>query len=184
MSPIDNLNLNRVFPGRPKGSFMERLAWSLVQRAMRHASIYIDLHGGDLAEALVPFALCQQTGNPAVDAQSPRMATAFGSSSLTEQHPSAAPITGPAVAAAARLRIQAIIAEDGGASLYAPAVAARMPAGLENVLRTLMFWTALCRIFRRRAASPNSSGSDSHAAGFFKQSVQVGDDTEAGTPSA
>src|SRR5262249_52040871 len=54
VSPIDNLNLNRVFPGKVKGSFSERLAHHLVERAMRHADAFIDLHGGDIPEALVP----------------------------------------------------------------------------------------------------------------------------------
>ena len=52
VSPVDNLNLNRVFPGKPKGSFTERLAHHFVQRAIRHADAYIDMHGGDVPEAL------------------------------------------------------------------------------------------------------------------------------------
>ena len=43
-NPIDSLNLARVFPGSPDGSATERLAWQLLQRVLRHASLYIDLH--------------------------------------------------------------------------------------------------------------------------------------------
>src|SRR5689334_949041 len=82
VSPVDNLNLNRVFPGKAKGSFSERLAYQLVEKAIRHADAYIDMHGGDLPEALVPFAIYHLTGNKAVDAKAAAMADAFGSPSL------------------------------------------------------------------------------------------------------
>ena len=78
VSPVDNLNLNRVFPGKAKGSFTERLAYQLVQKAMRHADAYIDLHGGDVPEALVPFNLYYETGNATIDGKSRAMAEAFG----------------------------------------------------------------------------------------------------------
>ncbi len=180
VSPVDDLNLNRAFPGRPKGSFTERLAWSLVQRAMRHASAYVDLHGGDLPEALVPFTLYHETGDATVDAQSRKMATAFGSPSLLAQRPSGGPISGLAVAAAAELGVPAIIAEDGGAGLYAPAIAARMLAGVENVLRILDVLDGPVQEYPPPRCFDEFVWIRSRAAGFFKQSVQVGEDIDAG----
>ena len=63
--PVDNLNPNRVFPGKPLGTFTERLAWHLTERAIRHADAYFDLHGGDIPEALVPFTILEQSGDAA-----------------------------------------------------------------------------------------------------------------------
>src|SRR5260221_9938926 len=74
VSPVDNLNLNRVFPGKPKGSFSERLAHHFVEKAIRGADAYIDMHGGDLPEALVPFNIYYETGDAKVDAASRSMA--------------------------------------------------------------------------------------------------------------
>jgi hypothetical protein len=45
-APLDTLDLNRVFPGDPKGSHTERLAAALVAGAVDGAEIVIDLHGG------------------------------------------------------------------------------------------------------------------------------------------
>src|SRR5262249_45759371 len=63
VSPVDNLNLNRVFPGKAQGTFSAPVAYHLTEPAIRHADAYIDMHGGDLPEALVPFAIYHLTGN-------------------------------------------------------------------------------------------------------------------------
>ena len=51
----DNKNLNRVFPGNPEGSEAERLAHTLYEGFIKHVDMYIDLHGGDGYETLVPY---------------------------------------------------------------------------------------------------------------------------------
>src|SRR5262249_27668645 len=57
--PSDNVNPNRVFPGDPRGSYSEQMIFSLIHEFVVHADAYIDLHGGDIPEALVPFAICR-----------------------------------------------------------------------------------------------------------------------------
>ncbi len=44
--PWDGRNMARTFPGSSQGSISERLAAMLLDRVMRHASLYIDLHSG------------------------------------------------------------------------------------------------------------------------------------------
>ncbi|MBI1776421.1 MAG: succinylglutamate desuccinylase/aspartoacylase family protein [Proteobacteria bacterium] len=56
-NPADEKNVNRVFPGDPKGTASDRLAHWLVTTAMAGMDGYIDLHGGDIVEALIPFAI-------------------------------------------------------------------------------------------------------------------------------
>lgn len=48
-------NLNRVFPGNPKGTEMEQLAWAISQNLHTIAEYYIDLHSGDDYEQLTPY---------------------------------------------------------------------------------------------------------------------------------
>ena len=55
-NPSDRKNLNRVFPGRPDGSQSERIAHVLSQEIIRRAELHIDIHSGDGAELLEPFA--------------------------------------------------------------------------------------------------------------------------------
>ena len=51
----DGKNLNRVFPGNPNGTEMERLAWAITKEVYRKVDYYIDLHSGDDFEALTPY---------------------------------------------------------------------------------------------------------------------------------
>ncbi len=180
VSPIDNLNLNRVFPGKPLGSFSERLAHHLVERAMRHADAYLDLHGGDIPEALVAFTMYEETGDPALDGRSRAMADAFGAPALLVQRRSDAPVSGLAYAAASRLGIPAIIAEDGGAGIYDAAAAERMLGGAENVLRALGVLPGGARKMPPPHQFDRFVWVRSREAGFFKPRCKVGDELAAG----
>lgn len=51
----DGKNLNRVFPGSPNGTEMERLAWAITKEVYPKVDYYIDLHSGDDFEALTPY---------------------------------------------------------------------------------------------------------------------------------
>lgn len=51
----DGKNLNRVFPGNPNGTEMERLAWAITKEVYPKVDYYIDLHSGDGFEALTPY---------------------------------------------------------------------------------------------------------------------------------
>src|SRR5690606_38798591 len=48
-SPIDGVNLARVFPGRADGTVTERIAHILTERLFRHADFLLDLHSGGVA---------------------------------------------------------------------------------------------------------------------------------------
>src|ERR1700745_1708722 len=81
--PIDNVNPNRVFPGDPTGSYSEQMTHALITEFVVYADAYIDLHGGDIPEALVPFVICRSEAGLAdskardVAARSKEMALAF-----------------------------------------------------------------------------------------------------------
>jgi predicted deacylase len=180
VSPIDNLNPNRTFPGKPLGTFTERVAHHLTERAIRHADALIDLHGGDIPEALVAFMIYEETGDAALDARSRAIAEAFGMPAMLAQPPGRSPISGTSYAAAARLDVPAVIAEDGGAGVYDAAAADRMLAGTENALRAL----GVLPGGARPVAQPHRYGRfvwvRAGAAGFFKPAVQVGDTVAPG----
>lgn len=53
--PEDDKNLNRVFPGNPEGTRMDRLAYAVVEKLQSVADYYIDLHSGDSFEELTPY---------------------------------------------------------------------------------------------------------------------------------
>src|SRR5204863_5674300 len=74
--PIDDVNPNRVFPGDPTGSYSDQMTHALINEFVVHADAYIDLHGGDIPEALVPFVICRH-GHDDVSVKSKQMALAF-----------------------------------------------------------------------------------------------------------
>lgn len=45
-APVDQLDLNRAFPGNVSGSYTERVAYTLSEYALHGADAVIDLHGG------------------------------------------------------------------------------------------------------------------------------------------
>ncbi len=53
--PEDKKNLNKTFPGSPSGSISEQIANYITQNIIPNTDIFIDLHGGDANEDLVPF---------------------------------------------------------------------------------------------------------------------------------
>jgi hypothetical protein len=179
--PVDGVNPNRVFPGKPGGSFSERLAWHLTERGIRHADAYFDLHGGDIPEALVPFVIYEEAGDAAVDQRTRAIAAAFGLPViLAKKVATGSPISGTAYAAAVRLGVPAVIAEDGGVGRHDPAAADRLLAGARNVLAHLGVLSGGARPTPPAQEYARFVWVRSTHAGFFKPAVAVGDATKAG----
>jgi len=55
INPIDKKNLNNVFPGAENGSPTEKLADIIAQQIIPVSNIFLDIHGGDANEDLLPF---------------------------------------------------------------------------------------------------------------------------------
>ncbi len=73
--PYDGKNLNRVFPGTATGTVSERIAYN-VHQFQQAADFYLDLHGGDIHEGLVPFVIYSTLGS-AAQAEQSRLASAL-----------------------------------------------------------------------------------------------------------
>ena len=78
VNPEDNDNLNRLFPGKPDGTWGERFAHHLLTEIITKCDNAIDLHAGDLIEDLVPFVIYRETQNAALDERIQAMANAYG----------------------------------------------------------------------------------------------------------
>ena len=77
-SPVDNKNLNRVFPGKADGTMSERIADVITREVIERATHVVDLHCGDGNESLRPYLYWITTGDPAVAEAGRQMALAFG----------------------------------------------------------------------------------------------------------
>jgi hypothetical protein len=130
--PLDGVNLNRVFPGKAEGTATEQIAFWLFENVIRGADYYVDMHGGDLIEALVPFTIYHDSGSPVVDAASLEIAKAFGIPYIVRSES-----LGGTYAAAARAGIPAILTEAGAQGIWRRADVRRHVNGLNRLMRHL-----------------------------------------------
>lgn len=77
-SPVDNKNLNRVFPGKVDGTVSERIAEVITSEVIERATHVVDIHCGDGNESLRPYLYWITTGKPEVAQAGREMALAFG----------------------------------------------------------------------------------------------------------
>jgi uncharacterized protein len=176
--PEDGLNLNRQFPGRVTGSVSQRLAACVMAELAARADAWVDLHGGDIHEALVPFTIYSAGAAPEVRDDSARLAACYGIRYLVESDS----VRGATYGAAAGAGIPGILTEAGGVGQLDPGAVAIHSRGLQNVLRALEILpgapapvepTVLLRTFHVVTSQ--------HAACWYP-AVRVGETVAAGQP--
>ena len=112
--PVDNVNPNRVFPGDRNGSYSEQMVHALTSEFVAHADAWLDLHGGDIPEALVPFSICR-AGSDEVDAKSMELALATGLPYVLAVSRPVQPAKGSSsYVAGAGLGVPSVLVEAGG----------------------------------------------------------------------
>jgi hypothetical protein len=130
--PLDGKNPNRVFPGNPHGTASEQIADWVFRNVMSQATYYVDLHGGDLIEALVPFTIFFRTGDKRVDEASLEMARVFGIHFLV-----CSETPGSTFCAASRAGIPSILTEAGGQGIWTAEDVRCHINGLDRLMRHL-----------------------------------------------
>ena len=128
--PLDGRNLNRVFPGNASGTASEQIADWVFRNVISQANFYVDLHGGDLVEALVPFTIFNRSGNERVDQKSFEMAKIFGIRYLV-----CSETPGSTYCAASRAGIPSILAESGGQGIWRPEDVTLHTDGVRRLMR-------------------------------------------------
>src|SRR3954464_6696557 len=121
--PQDGKNLNRAFPGDPNGTYTERLAHDIFKTLIEPADAVLDLHGGDLVEALEPFALYHHP-------EARDLALAFNLPYVVDSQGS---LEGTTSAAGRR----SVIAEAGGIGQLEESAVAMLVGGAKNALKHL-----------------------------------------------
>ena len=176
--PEDGKNLNRCFPGSPAGTLAERLAFAVFEQVISGSDALVDMHAGDLVEALEPFALYD--AGPAEEAAR-GMATAYGLGYVLRRVPGPGQaVAGTSSGAAAAAGIPAIIAEAGGCGLVEEAAVAAHVRGLDGVLRYLGMSAAAADpapapVYLDKFIWPRTP-----RAGWWEPAVRVGETVSAG----
>ncbi|MEA2531400.1 MAG: uncharacterized protein QOG89_3044 [Thermomicrobiales bacterium] len=177
--PIDNKNPNRFFPGNPKGTFTDILDDAIFRAVIQPANYLVDLHGGDMVEALVPFTIWSASGNPEVDRVSEGMAKVFGLPYVVTHRPQPG-LAGMTIQAAAQAGIPGITPEAGSCGLLTEPDTQMLYAGVHNVLRHLGMLTGAPHHVEPPIEIQQFTWLYSPAEGMWYPSVKVGDTVEAG----
>jgi uncharacterized protein len=133
--PEDGKNLNRCFPGDPDGTAAQRLAHAVFTQLIAGSDALIDVHCGDMVEALEPFAIYD--AGEAED-RAREMAIAYGLGYVIREEPGPdRAVSGMTSTAAAGIGIPAIIAEAGQCGIVDEDSVAAQVRGLDRILHLL-----------------------------------------------
>ena len=129
VSPVDQANLARLFPGRPDGTLSERIAFALTRDVIGRADFYLDLHSGG-----VRYGMPSMAGYAAFDERGRAAAEVFGAPVIWG-HPAIEP--GRTVSEAFARGIPFLYTEAWGAGRIAPDDLQMMRRGIVNLFRHL-----------------------------------------------
>ncbi|HEX8025286.1 MAG TPA: succinylglutamate desuccinylase/aspartoacylase family protein [Candidatus Limnocylindrales bacterium] len=178
VNPIDGVNLNRVFPGRTDGGPTERLARWITDTVIAGSDIFVDMHCGDLVEALVSFTGMEEVGDPTVDARTRALAEAYGL-----QYMVVGPAAGMTTGAAAALGISAVLAEVGGQGLWPERDVTLHAAGFRRLLRTAgLIDDAPAEPAFETTVLGDDAWMRASVSGYWHPAVEVGGAVRAGDP--
>ncbi|WP_426244971.1 M14 family metallopeptidase [Nocardioides sp. LHG3406-4] len=175
--PLDGKNLNRSFPGDAAGTASERIAAAVTERFIKGSDYFLDLHAGDLPEALEPFALYDESP---VSEQARALALAYGLGHVVRQAAAGRTVGGSTSAVAADLGIPAITAESGQCGILDRAAVERHLRGLRNILCHLGMTGEPATQFPAPAEHEGWLWLSTEAEGWWEPAVQTGEDVPAG----
>jgi hypothetical protein len=178
VNPLDGRNLNRTLPGDPGGSPSQRLAAWLDANVIAGSDLFIDMHCGDMNEALIPFTGMELTGDPGVDALSRKVADAYGLDYLV-----IGPLPGSTNTAAATRGIASVLGEVGGRGQWPESDVSVHAAGLRRALVAAGILPASAATGPAGRASKlltKEAWLRSDVGGYWHPSVDVGDEVAAG----
>ncbi len=180
-SPIDGLNLARVFPGDIDGTITRQIAGWLCQKLLTRADFLIDLHTGGIAYEL-PTLIGYAHDDGELGQASLEAAAAFGAPVMWG-HPLPLP-SGRSISAATSMSIPSLYTEAPGGAGSDPDVVACFRDGVLNVMKHL---DMLSGDLNRRQLTHHLVGDgnldtviDAPVDGFFQREVTLLENVKAG----
>jgi predicted deacylase len=104
----------------------------MLKNVLTRGDYYVDLHGGDLIEALVPFTIIFRSGDEKMDRTTFEMAKVFGIHYVVRGE-----TAGSAYAEATKAGVPSILVESGGQGIWPPADVALLTNGIDRLMRHL-----------------------------------------------
>ncbi len=176
ISPVDGLNLNAVFPGKPEGSFTERLAYKLFE-VIRGCDAFIDCHGGDLNEDIRGFVVAAKGTDPELNTVSLALAQCYNTE-LIHRFPAE---PGLSIYAQNLLGVSSIMPEAGTPFPIREEAVMFHVEGLMNVLRYLGVISGEVRRYQSFVSPERIKLYSSHD-GIWESYVELNQRVEQGEP--
>ncbi|PHY05696.1 MAG: deacylase [Alcaligenaceae bacterium] len=183
-SPVDEGNLNRVFPGDPNGSVTEQIACYIEHVLLAQVDYVFDLHSGGSSLMYIPSAGCRRSADSQRMAQALEVVRLFGAPAayvLDSQSSDACTLA----AAAGRQNVIHFGAELGGGGALTPSA---LRVAVEGTRRVLKYLGVLDASVSVAEPSPTQilqvRGTDYFVyapdSGMFEPTAELGDMVQSG----
>ncbi|WP_146345979.1 succinylglutamate desuccinylase/aspartoacylase family protein [Falsiphaeobacter marinintestinus] len=182
-SPIDNGNLNRTFPGDPKGTPTEMIAHYIEEVLLPLCDYAVDLHSGGASLFYPPTLLRNQGHTPEAAAALEQLETAFDLPYAWVFQGGGGPgsTARTALGAANRKGVICVMAELGGAGAVDRDILAQTERGLKRVLHSLGLLPGYAPDAVRGTRRAATKGSVyAYDTGLFEPFKDIGEDVTVG----
>lgn len=186
VSPLDGKNLNRVFPGKSRGTPTERIAHTITAAVLPHVVALLDLHAGGCSSVIMPSIMVHKFAEPSRMRATLRMMRAFRAPMgiVIKEYDTAGMID----TTAEKLGVLFGCCELGGAGMLTPETVAVTETGIRNILKHfgIMRGALETAAWRgRRSSGISEAPSARHyvkasAAGIFEPFLDLGQRVVAG----
>lgn len=168
--PADGKNLNRMFPGKSDGTFSSRLARVLEETLYPEADFLMDLHGGDVNEALTPLIFF-----PTAVPESLSAAACAAAESLSVPYRVASTSRNGLYSWAAQCGIPALLVERGERGLWTEEEVAACMENVHELMRHLgiLSWNQASSVRFPQAEIHRAVYEEAPADGFWYPAVSA-----------
>lgn len=187
LSPLDDGNLNRLFPGDPAGTVTQELAYFVATELIPRAQLVCDLHSGGSSLAYTPCAIASHHDDADRYAATRAALDAFGAPvSYLERRAAGQGGARTLGAVADELGILAILTELGGGGAIGMEALAIGRRGVRNLLVHAGVLRGPAPDARTRLLAVGREGDWLYAPapGVFEPLVEVAAEVKAGQPAA
>jgi uncharacterized protein len=176
LSPVDEREVHYLWPGRADGTYSEALI-DLVYRTVKDADYLLDLHAGEMAQALEPYVCVPWVEDGPLWERSLALASAFDVPFVDRRALADTPLALPR--ALLDLGIPNVWTEIGSNGLADPSRIELQYNGLVNVLRLLRMISGEFTPFRPRVAGPKHWSIYASRSGVWRPFVAPYDHVQA-----
>jgi len=184
-SPIDGGNLNRAFPGDPRGTPTQAMAHYIEEVLMPISDYFFDFHSGG-SSLVYPATLLRARGNtPEETKKLVALQRAFDAPYTWVYETEGRETTArTASGAAGRKGVTAIATELGGGGTVSPAILALAERGIKRLLETIGMLPGYEPDAPKGTRELQSAGTlHAYDMGVFEPFHELGDEVEAGAPA-